>query len=436
MDKKKVTFAIVLFIILGLFVFAFANPLNDNDVQQVQNASDDKITTSPDDNSGAGLISDNSNNNNNSVNARSTRRNTTRNLDNTTTVIDNTVSLVGDISSAISELKNYRSDYVFTDDTDYKKVISDYTDKINNSNSVEDIVNNLNKGKDEVDILIKKDLDAYKDEAKKAVKEYAENLDIVSDYTELLDNFNKDVDDAGSKKEIDKLVEETKNALDELEKKDLADAKTKAIEEIKNYKTEEELDINEITDSKESTINNINNSESINDVNKSLEDGKKEIDDIISNKTFTVTFVTKDNKKFVRTVKYKESAVAPTFKDFDEKVKYKNVYYKFTQWDKEYTNVKSDLTVNAEYRITHMYARLFLLKDGYEIPEDRNKTVSGDAYEYVKTIRIAVSEKNKKIAIADQGAVVRTNTDKIVEDANKYGELPLKEGKYITYEWY
>ena len=111
MNKKKVTFAIVLFIILGLFVYAFANPLNDDEMQPEQNNNGEQRNPSSD-NSGEGLISDISNNNNNSVNPRRPRRNITRNLNNPNTVIDTTVSLVGDKSAAILELKQYRSEYI------------------------------------------------------------------------------------------------------------------------------------------------------------------------------------------------------------------------------------------------------------------------------------------------------------------------------------
>ncbi|MCR5483031.1 MAG: hypothetical protein K6E99_01290 [Bacilli bacterium] len=435
MNKKKVTFAIVLFIILGLFVYAFANPLNDDEMQPEQNNNGEQRNPSSD-NSGEGLISDISNNNNNSVNPRRQRRNITRNLNNTNTVVDTAVSLVGDKSSAILELKQYRSEYVYSNDESYNKLIEDYTKKINDSTTIEDIVNNLNDGRDAIDNLIKNDLDAYKESAKKEVKEYAETKDVVSSYEELLNEFNTNVDVAKTKDAIDTLVKEAKEALDELERKDLEAAKTKAIEELNNYKTEEEKDINEIRNSKDETIELINNSKTLEEVNNTLTEGKNKVDEIIANKTFTVIFITKD-KEITKEVKYREDAEAPVVKkDFNIYVLYKNVNYKFDGWDKDFKDIRSDITVNAKYRITHAYAKVYLLNEGLEIPSDVNKFYSSKDYKYVGEIRLPLNKNILDLIAKDEYGVLYSDNNKIVKMDEKYKGLPTPNNKYESYNWY
>ena len=435
MNKKKVTFAIVLFIILGLFVYAFANPLNDDEMQPEQNNNGEQRNPSSD-NSGEGLISDISNNNNNSVNPRRQRRNITRNLNNTNTVINTTVSLVGDKSAAILELKQYRSEYVYSNDESYNKLIEDYTKKINDSTTIEDIVKNLNDGRDAIDNLIKNDLDAYKESAKKEVKEYAETKDVVSSYEELLKEFNTNVDQAKTKDEIDTLVKEAKEALDELERKDIEDAKTKAIEELNNYKVEETNDITEVKESKDETREAITNAQSIEEVTNILTEGKKAIDEKIANKRYKVTFVGKAGKTVEYIVPYKGSVEHAPTNELREAT-YRNVTYKLKRWDKAntaYKNVKSDVTINGVYDITKVVASVYLLKDDIEIPED--KTVSINAgYTYLKKIELDITDEIKKAIDDDKYAVV-LSSDEDIRKVDKNKELPTKDGKYKEYEFY
>ncbi len=78
-------------------------------------------------------------------------------------------------------------------------------------------------------------------------------------------------------------------------------------------------------------------------------------------KTYTVTFVDKDGKEISKVeVKEGEDAKAPTAPKVEG--------FKFTGWDKEFTNVKSDLTVKALYEVlAKTYTVTFVDKDGKEI---------------------------------------------------------------------
>ena len=435
MNKKRITFAIVLFVILGLFVYAFANPLDDSEQLLAQTGNGEQKEPQA---GNTGNDTDNVNTNINTNNGANTRRRNfvTRNLANTTTQINPAVSLISDIATAINELKNYKSDYVYTDDTKYNQTLEEYIDKINNSTSIEDIVKNLNDGEATIDALIKEDLDAYKEKAKKEIKDYSDSLNIKQDISEILDDYYNQIDEATTKKDIDTIVEEAKKALDALKEKEISDAKENAKEEINNYKADDEEFIEEIKDEKNKINEAIDNAETLEDIDNILDNGKDAIDDIIANKTFTVTFVTKETK-IVRTVKYKEAALEPTSKEFKKTIRYKNVNYKFIdQWDTDFSNVTSDLVVNALYRVTHVYAKVYLIADDLEIPEDPATIFPYNKYSFFKEIRVAVSDKLVKSAAQDEYSIIYTNEKDIIRDANKYGELPLSEGKYTTYKYY
>ena len=219
---------------------------------------------------------------------------------------------------------------------------------------------------------------------------------------------------------------------------ELAAEKEKALEEIKNYKKDDEKYIKEVTTEKEKIKNNINDAGTVEDVKKALEDGKKSIDNIINNKKFTVTFVGKNNLTSEVQVGYKKAATAPTSAKFTAPV-YKDVTYKLTGWDKDFSSVTGDLTVNGTYEITKAVARVYVLADGYEIPSNRLTNYPSAAYiRILSNVQVElVLTKEILDNIKSEEYNVVASTDKEIRALVKNNTvLPTKDGKYKTYEFY
>ena len=295
MNKKRI-FAIVVFIILGLFMYTFANPLNndkeDGNANQPANGDNSKPIA------------------NNEVNAlgnptRNTRRTANNNnnapvvatpatADATTPVVIPTaveetkpevkpapvIDLTMDKLQAIDELTKYKSNYVYEDSTAYKKVIEDYTKLINDSETLDDINKNLSDGKNAIDKLIEEDLAAYRDAAKTEISVYAAKLELTTDVTDLLKGFYDDIDEATTKSAIDKIVEDAKAKLDEIKAAEiLAAYKDAAKDEIADYAEKLEL----TTDVSELLVGfngDIDEAEDKDAVDKVVEDAKKKLDGV------------------------------------------------------------------------------------------------------------------------------------------------------------
>jgi len=80
--------------------------------------------------------------------------------------------------------------------------------------------------------------------------------------------------------------------------------------------------------------------------------------------TYTVTFVDKDGKQIgdAQKVEHGKSAVAPEAPEVEG--------YHFTGWDKDFSNITSDLTVTAQYAI-NVYTVIFLDKDGKTLKTEK-----------------------------------------------------------------
>ena len=325
MNKKKI-FAIVAFIILGLFMYAFANPLNDNSDDKNGNQAPSSDTSGQKDATNTEpLVAVNEPVRNN------TRRNNTRRTDNTVnnqvvtpvqteadtqnnvsnSTVETTngtgenvdpinpptpvnpenpkpameenipvVDLTMDKLIAVQELKDHRKDFVFEDDSKYKKVVEEYIKKINDSLTKNDITSNLEEGKKAIDALIEEDLDAYRKAAKKEIADYAEELQLTTDVSELLKGFYDEIDEATTKSAIDKIVEKAKKALDEIKATEiLAAYKKEAEEEIADYAKELELttDVSNLLDEINKAIDEAKDQDA---VDKVVEEAKKKLDEI------------------------------------------------------------------------------------------------------------------------------------------------------------
>jgi len=437
MNKKRI-FAIITFIILGLFMFAFANPLNDNGEENNANQAATGNTTN-DTTENEQVLPEPDNNETTQRNA--TRNNTRRviaRVDNTTTL-----DLTIDKANAIDELRKYKDEYQFTDDSAYNKVIDDYTTKINDSTTLDDINKNLDEGKDKIDELINEDLTAYKEAAKKDIKEYAESLNLVTDYTGLLNEYNNKIDEATTKKAIDKLVSDAKKALDEMKANEVAEAKEKAFKDINEYKQEDQEYIKDITTTKDEGLKEVEASNDVKEIENIVEETKNKIDDLIKNTTFTVKFydINTHNSNYelldTQTVHYTKSAKTPEkFEKKDVKTFYGRVINKFVGWDKDFTEVKTNLDVYANYEVTKVTGSVYVVKE-----ESSNKErLTTDDYERIeKNIEVKLTDDIvKAVNTYSKGHEVIVATDDATIRSIVSTELPTlyKGNKYKTIEFY
>ena len=435
MNKKRI-FAIITFIILGLFMFAFANPLNDNGEENNANQAATGNTTN-DTTENEQVLPEPDNNETTQRNA--TRNNTRRviaRVDNTTTL-----DLTIDKANAIDELKKYKDEYQFTDDSAYNKVIDDYTTKINDSTTLDDINKNLDEGKNKIDEVINEDLTAYKEAAKKDIKEYAESLNLVTDYTDLLNEYNNKIDDATTKKAIDKLVSDAKKALDEMKANEVAEAKEKAFKDINEYKQEDQEYIKDITTTKDEGLKEVEASNDVKEIENIVEETKNKIDDLIKNTTFTVNFyhINTHNSNYelldTQTVHYTKSAKTPEIKK-EVTTFYGRVINKFVGWDKDFTEVKTNLDVYANYEVTNVTGSVYVVK---EESSNKERLTTDDYERIVKNIEVKLTDdiinavntysKGHEVIVATDDATIRS----IVST-----ELPTlyKGNKYKTIEFY
>ncbi len=480
MNKKKI-FAIVAFIILGLFMYAFANPLNDNSDDKNGNQTPSSDTSGQKDATNTEpLVAVNEPVRNN------TRRNDTRRTDNTVNnqvvppvqteadtqnnVSNNTVEptngtgenvepinpptpvnpenpkpameenipvvdLTMDKLIAVQELKDHRKDFVFEDDSEYKKVVEEYIKKINDSLTKNDITSNLEEGKKAIDSLIEEDLDAYrkaakkeiadyadelqlttdvsellegfydeideantksaidkivekakkaldeikaveiltayKEEAKKEIADYAKELELTTDVSNLLDEINKDIDGSEDKDAVDKVVEEAKKKLDDIKASEIAKAKEDATKAIDDLYTEDEKNLPEITDIKDKAKKEVENTDDIENLQDIIDKAEKDIKDIIDNKEYTVVFYgiynSSKKTKVITTekVEYKKAVTAPKMNK-SINAWGGSIKLEFKGWDidaEALKSITSDLEVHANYEVKSATTKISILHE-------------------------------------------------------------------------
>ena len=455
MNKKRI-FGIVVFVILGLFMFTFANSLNDNDDNKTNQAQSGNTTKE----NGEATENNQENaeeaprvarraNNANQAAARQVQQPAAEqpaaevkpaekveeqkpaeekpaDEKPAEEVIkeegNDKIDLTLDKLNAIKELKDYKKGYPFDNKEDYNNVIEEYSEKINASETADDIKSNLNDGKKAIDELIAKDLEAYKKAAKKEILEYAKKLDLSTDITKLIYKSFKDINNAKFKFQVKGIVKNTKKALDGIAAKELADAKRKAKEEIKKYRKDDEKYISSITYVKADIYKKIDKATSKKDLPGIVAKGKKTIDGVIANTKFTVKFYDFDGNKInTQFVTYKKDAKAPFI---NEKVKKYNGYvvYKFDKWSEDFTNVKSNIKVYAQYSINKLYADVYA--DNDKIVEKVKLNVTDELKDVVKAY------KGHSITLEmDATEVVKSELPKIY-DNNKYKTITYNAIKF------
>lgn len=370
MNKKRV-FGVVAFIVIGLFMFTFANPnqkVDDKKESKTKTEQKSKGENKKEENIvGENVVVEPVVNNipqNNVVPA--------------VQEVVNTVELENAKKAAIKELEEYKSDFKYADAIKHQDIVDEYTKAINEAKDITDVDRLKENGFDAIDALVKQDINTYIDAA---------------------------------------------------------------IKNVENYKTGDEKYISEITDEKKSTINNLNGlkeNEKVDyknikdEIDKMLDEVYNNIDTIIENKTFKVTFVGK-NSIVETTAKYKKSVSAPTNIEFTNP-KYKEVTYELTGFDKDFSEVKSNLTVTATYKITNIVANVYLNEGAMPNPKDSN----AKKYSYLGSYELKIDNELLNASIlANKNKTVYTNDNfdikKLFKDDT---QLPTLDGKYDYYEYY
>lgn len=369
MNKKRI-FGIALFIIIGLFTFTFANPnekVEGNDGGSLQQEVKQPVVEETKDTEkikDTEAIKDNNDTtpqpvvNPNPVVVNVPQQDNLNQNDN-----QNNLEQIK--TKAIEEIKNYQEAKNLQEDEKSKNLVNEAINNINNATSEEEINNIVENTKKELDkIKDELDLDEYKKLAKQELKKYSDSKNFNESYSKLAEKILNEaynmIDSATSKENIDMIVTITKKALDNLKsQEELEDLRNKAIEEIKNYKKDEsysEENQNKVDEIKKETINKIN--EAKNDIEKIVEEGKSKIDSILTLKEtkYTVKFIgLNDELLKEENVLYGENANAPVV----ENIVKNGITYSFTTWDKEYTNVTSNLEIKANYNIIRVQANVY-----------------------------------------------------------------------------
>lgn len=279
---------------------------------------------------------------------------------------------------AIEELKNYRVDYKYNEENQklYEELLNEYIEKINLSETLEDVSNFLKLGKEEIDELINKDLNSYKEQAINEINNYVDLNDYREEQQEEIKNVIKEatenINGALTKEEIDEIVENTKKTLDEI-------------------KTDEELTIEE---------------------------------------TRYVTFVDYNGKVIEKQpVKIGESAIAPTVK-----TSYTSRYitYNFIGWDKDFTNVSENMTVTALYDVTAIQANIYVLKEGNAKPAN-GESLGASAYEHLSTVSLNVTEELKNVIKTNKTVTISLDQDTILSYVS--GTMPTASD-FHYYDYY
>ena len=170
MNKKRI-FGIVLFFLLGFFVFTFANPKNDN--EDINNNDILKPTPAATENHGE-------NNNQKPQNIVQTDINNQEQQSN------------------VQPVMNYQGQ----------------SKNGGSSNTAQPVVNPAPIHPEQS--LPVEDLTDYRNAAKKEIADYRDSLNLVTSTEKLIETANGQIDAANTKSAIDKVVSDTKDALDKL----------------------------------------------------------------------------------------------------------------------------------------------------------------------------------------------------------------------------
>ena len=311
MNKKRV-FGVVAFIVIGLFMFTFANP--NQEVKDSKKSKKGKEEKTP------------------KVEVIEAKEDVIEPVDNVipqNVVLEGVEAIVENIdldalrTAAIDEIKNYRKDYVYSDTKLYEQLIDNYTDSINKSTTEADINRLVDNAKDAIDKLIDADMKAYKDAAKDEIDRYAGEV-LELPHEKEIANIKTKIDESTTKEKVDEEVNAGKELIDNLQALDLKNAKESAINDIKNYTDYEFLDTNIETYNGiiDETVTNITDATTIAKVKEALETGKGKIDDLIKKDKAEVEALRKKLSDLVNAdySAYKDTKTTNTYNDLIKEV--------------------------------------------------------------------------------------------------------------------
>ena len=312
MDKKKI-FAIAIFFLMGFFMFAFANPSEDNKAKEKvkkKNQTNEVVTSSERTNvtneatevnpapvlAVAAPVAD--------FGVGGTDAPVVPTVNPTPSIIDDAPAYVDTVKPVIELIGG---NVVLRIGDTYEELGAVATDNVDGN-----ITNNIvisgevknEKGEYTINYNVKDEAGNAADEVSRIVYvvDTKELVDAIDEGNEILNN-----DNTSRNEELNNLLEELENEIsngDEVLENEIA---------LQNEVDEETNKINDIIEK-------------------------------IKNLTFTVTFVDYDDSEISKqTVKYYESAVVPTNPT--------RFGYTFTKWNGKYTNVVDNYTVKAEYSL-------------------------------------------------------------------------------------
>ena len=426
MNKKRL-FAIVLFIVLGLFMFTFANPRNNKDDRKLngdiitpeeqETTKEPEITTTEEETTT--VITTPVVNNNQQPVARP------QNNEQATVP---TIDLTNDKEKAKQEVKEYADKLGFKEE-DIKQVLTTIYTDIDNQQTKSSVDEAKERGFDLLDSLFDeaqkqavKDLEKYK-------KDYIYD-DIKDEHEKIVSEGSSNINKSTTIAEIEKELKEAKDKIDKLindyldkykkEKEDFIDKYTNGKDA--EYTEENQQKIDNI---KKEAKENIEKATTKEKIDKIVEDTIKAIDEIqrLNDTYFTVRFVDIKGENIAnpQEVLYKHDATQPT--NVPNVVR-KGVTYTFNNtWKGDYTNVKEDLIIKAQYDITEVTVKIFKLNEGVAIPEN-GKGLAGSNYKYMTSSTLKLTDEIKNAAFGDKNqTIISLDDEEIRSLINK--ELPL-----------
>ncbi len=378
------------------------------------------------------------------INNASTVEDVNKALKDGKTAIDTLISEI-EAAKAAEELVKYKenaeeiiNEYakdVDLEETKKEEIITDASKKVDEATTKEEVDKVVEDTKKVLDDAAASELEAYKDDAKEIIDEYAKDVDLEkTKKEEIIADASKKIDEATTKEEVDGIVEDAEASLDEAS---LDEYKEAAIKDLKDYKKEEkytEENQTVVNGIKETGITNITNAESKEEVSNILTEAKEDIDNVPV-LTYFVTFVDFFNNETKVEVTHDTLVTAPVFKDVVER----NITRKFIGWDKDLTKVVTDnMVVTAQYEITKVEAKIYMLHDGVAVPTNGG-AAGTENYDFKTKIELDLTKENVRKTIIDRinkgRAKVMTLDEAEIENMVS-GTLPYTNDSEYIYTYY